>query len=262
MKPKMRIQLLDEKLSVTSDRLVDQYTELLEGPKEKHNGPVRLEAVIKDEWSLNQIKKYLDGLKGLIPLDAPRQRGAKPTQATVNPYKEIYHEVKGKKYMEDVIEYLDKLNFRFVTSQFLKELAEDKLLPEKYKFFLEYPDYQYAVRVLRYAKNPANDKFDFSLIFGIRFFSKPSKLIYVYKDGELKVKFKREWKKSGQINLKEKKVPMVFPDYMTIEERKHWRYCNRKVELNKPISAKEEKFWNRYKTDIKNMNEGKPGHNL
>lgn len=254
MKPKMRVTLLDEQFVVQEDRLVDQYTELLAGPKGKHDGPIRLEVVIHDEWGFNKFKEYLDQLKGLIPLAKPKERGVKAKPGSVNPYKEIFNDIKGKTHIEDVIEYLDKINFRFASPQ----LLEDRGI----QIEGEAPKgYQPMLRVMRYAKDPANDKFDSTMIVWISIMGKPKDKVIVYYKGEMKKAIAMTWKKASNINLKEKKIPMLFPEFMTIEERKHWRYIRRKVELSRPIANKDQKFYDRYKPDIKNLNEGK-GFNL
>lgn len=256
MKPKIRIQLLDKKGVVVSDRLVDQYTELLQGPKDKHDGPIRIEVSIFDEPTIENFKTYLDKLKGTIPLEKPLPK--KTPQEKVNPYKEIFVAIKQKEHIEDIIEYLDNLNFRFLSGQLIEELAHK--IPGNPTNDIDI-SYQWMVRVLRYAKDPANDKFDFSMLVGIKFLGKKSNKVIVFYNGKLKATLTRKWLKGDVINLKKKKIPMVFPDYMTIEERKKWRYVRRKVELNKPIGQKEQKFYDRYKLDIKNLNEGK-GFNL
>ncbi len=257
----MRIRLLTPEGVVDSDRLVDQYTELNAGPQDKHEGPISLEITMFDETSFDKVKEYIDLLRGKIPI-IPKSSKTPKTNSSVNPYQEIYQAIKGKEFIEDVIEYLEEINFRFISGQLLAEKLEsskDEEIAALQKCLR--PDFQYSLRVLKFAKDPGNDKFDYTLAVGIKFIGGVSKVVHVIFRGEEKAKLQRAWRKEGAVNMKKKKIPMVFPDFMTIEERKKWRYLQRKVETQKPLSPKEEKFHTRYKLDIKNINEGK-GFNL
>lgn len=259
-KPKMRVQLLSPEGVVQSDRLVDQYTELNKGPEGRHEGPVKVEVTLFDEQSFKEFPTYLEKLRGVIPI-VTKTRASKEVAETVNPYQEIYQAIKAKEHIEDIVDYLEEINFRFLSGQLIMDVPEKSVNDYRTKVGVLKPDFQYMVRVLKYAKDPVNDKFDFSLMVGVKFIGKPSEIVHIVYQGEEKAKLKRAWKKEGAVNMKKKKIPMVFPDYMTIEERKKWRYIRRKVENTREVSPKEQKFYDRYKLDIKNINEGK-GFNL
>lgn len=259
MKPKMRVTLLNKDLITLEDRLVDQYEELLNGPKAIHLDPYRFEFTITDQQEIDRVISYMQKLRGTLPLDAPKIKNHKTS--AVNPYQELYNAVKAKEFVEDIIEYLTEANFRFVGKQALLDMAYVKpkgSIPE-----LD-DTYQWMVKVLRYAKEPKNDKFDFTLYFGIKFLGKnKEEKIMVYFNHEKKAVFKRKWQKDNSaINMKKKKTPMSFPEFMTIEERKDWRAARRKVELGRTLGIKEQKFYDRYFTDIKNINDAKGYHCL
>lgn len=255
----MRVTLMTSELVPTSDRLIDQYQEFIDGPKEVHKGPVRLEVTLWNEDSFLKLKEYLDKLKGLIPLDEVKKKVLNTNK--VNPYKEVFQAIKAKTHIEDIIEYLNEINFRFISGQLIAEMVEDKRLQADILKDIN-PEYQYMVRVLRFAKDPANDKFDFTLMIGIKFVGAVSEKVPVIFNGNLKATLRRPWKNAGAVNMKKKKLPMVFPDFMTIEERKRWRYIRRKVELKRTVSEKENKFYERYRLDIKNLNNNINGHAL
>jgi hypothetical protein len=55
--------------------------------------------------------------------------------------------------------------------------------------------------------------------------------------------------------MKEKKIPMVFPKYMDIEERKDWRAIRRRVEMKATnIPDKKLRFYERHAKEIQNIN--------
>lgn len=250
-KPKMRIKLLDEEGRVLSDRLIDQYTELLQGPKDEHQGPVSIEVNLIDAWAFERFQEYLLKLKGKLPLDTIRTSST-PTTKKVEPYKEIIQDVKSKGTVEEVIKYLETLNFRFVTSQFIEELESlDKVKVTFAKSW--HKKYQFMTRLARIAKDPMNDKYDFNLMFGIKLIGGKKSKILIYKKGEYKGLIKINWENESDTNFKERKQPTIFPSFMSIEDRKKWRVIHRKIELERPIGPTEEKFYNRYKPDIKGL---------
>lgn len=154
--------------------------------------------------------------------------------------------------MEKVISYLEELNYRFVTFQLLEEFESEK------KFDFEgdretYREYQWLVKVLKHAADPANDKFDFNLMFGIKFVGKKTDTLFVMFKGVRKVILQRPWLKKDNINIRAKRVTLVFPDYMSIEDRKKWRHLHRKVKNGKTLGPVDEKMYKRYLPEIKNL---------
>ena len=245
--PKMRIQLKDEQGVVLTDRLVEQLTELQTGPKDKHQGHITLELTLQAPEDIALFKTYIDQLAGNLPLKS--EHAVSKTTGKVNPYKEIYQDIRSKESMEAVIDYLMSLDFRFVTKQFIEERIQLHKLDPKYDSL---PDtVQYLVRLSRVAKDPTNDKYDFNLIFGINIYKQKDK-VFIYRDGERFKRLTRSWD-NHQANMKTKKVPLVFPKFMTIEERIKWRKIAKYLKDDKPVSQKDNLFYERYKPDIKNI---------
>ena len=95
-KPKIRVSLLSDNGAVTSDRLVDAYTELNAGPKEAHNGPIRIEITLTSSNEIANFKAYLDRLTGSLPLKVTAGRGRPATGSNVeleNPREEILADI-------------------------------------------------------------------------------------------------------------------------------------------------------------------------
>jgi len=172
--------------------------------------------------------------------------------ATANPYKEIYNDVRAKTSMEKVIQLLEGLNFRWVTDQFIEELQSVGKLDSA-----ELPKgYQWLVLFQHHAQDPVNDRFDFNLMFGIKFIGPKEDKIFVIYRGRKKKVLLRPWDTEKNLNMKRKKIPLWFPEYMTIEERKKWRVIHRKVTNRKPIGPNEDKFYLRYLPEVKNIGAG------
>lgn len=252
MKPKMRIQLLDDSGVTISDRLVDQYSELLNGPTETHKDPFKLEITIDSKDTLDRLKAYLEKLVGNLPLVIKSSPSKSTSSKSMNPYKEIFNDIKAKHYIEQVIEYLEALNFRWVTYQYLQEANSDG----KFIKLAEnpaYPKYQWLVRMLRQAKDPGNDRYDWTMMIGIKFVGKFADKIYVIYKGEKRAILTLSWEKEKNLNMKKKKIPLIFPQYMTIEERKRWRYMHRKVKMGKPLGTRDDIFYKRYLPEVENL---------
>lgn len=164
-----------------------------------------------------------------------------------SPYKEVYEGIKRKEYIEAIIEDLEGINFRWVSEQYLEELPHDKKptgLPK---------GYQWLVRIYNQAADPQNDKIDFKLMFGIKFMGTKDEKVYVFYKGKRKAVLNRRWKKLSNINLKKKKIALIFPSYMSIEDRKKWRYLRRKVENGKELGPNDNKFYLRYLPEVQNL---------
>jgi hypothetical protein len=184
----------------------------------------------------------------------------------MNNYQEVYKAIKTKLFIEDIMEYLDEINFRFISGHLLKEVSSipEEERPKKFRLGFKFPkrkEYQWMVRVLKYGKKPKNDQFDFTLLIGIKWIGKKKKSILIYYKGVQRAKLVRDWRQKDNLNMKKKKVPMKFPDIMTIDERKRWRSIRRRVEMERNINEKDQKFHDRFLGDIRKVNEGK-GFNL
>jgi hypothetical protein len=249
MEPKIRVKLLDKNLVPISDRLVDQAVEFNQGPKDKHNGSIMLEVTLTKQEDTDKLKAYLDQLSGTLPLGVKTKTTKK--ELDVNAYKEILRDIRKKPSIEKVTDYLDSLDFRFVTYQHLRELNSDGKYPYDVAH-LKKSD-QYMIRCSRIAVDPKNDKFDFTMIFSLGLF-KRRKNITIYKKGKEYKTLKINWDKPDGFNMKEKKVPQKYPKYMTIEERKKYRGLERKHELDKPLGKYDLQFFERWKPEVDKEN--------
>lgn len=252
MKAKMRIQLLDDSGVTISDRLVDQYSELLNGPTETHRDPFKLEITIDSKETMERLKGYLEKLVGNLPLVIKSSSSKSTSSKSMNPYKEIFNDIKAKEHIEKIIEYLESLNFRWVTYQFLQEANTDGKFP-KLAENPAYPRYQWLVRMLRQAKDPGNDRYDWTMMIGIKFVGPTADKVYIIYKGEKKAILTRSWETGKNLNMKKKKIPLIFPQYMTIEERKRWRYMHRKVKLGKTLGTRDDIFYKRYLPEVENL---------
>lgn len=253
--PKIRIQLLDADHRVISDRCVDQYTELLNGPSEPHDGPVRIEAVLIDSETTDRFKEYLDKLRSRLPSSVPKTKSLVERVKNENEYHEIYQLCEDRQTIDQVINLLHDYNFRFISSQYLVDFNIEVSLPK------EIPkDVQLMTKVVRYAKDPRNDKFDFDMTVFVKFMGEglQAQAYFVHR-GKLEAKLDKPGIRVAS-DLKNIKMPTVFPSYMDIEERLQWRLLRRKIENGTELEGKKLKFYERWAKEIQNisLHEGVP----
>jgi len=242
---KIRIQLYDPEFNHFSDRLVEQDTELAKGPAEEHKGPMKIEVSLFDQEDIEKFKKYLDQLIGILPRETkvPGKRG-RPKLSTDSMdgsheelVKTILFEIeKGIiENQEQLIESLRTMDFKFLTLDFIEDL-ELKFKPEE-----EHEDsYQWMMPCIKEAKDPANDKYDPKLVFGIRIMGKKIPKFVIYLHGELveNCPISLPWGKENSYNIH--KTDMAkFPVYMRLQEerdafRKAIRDLQRDPEMRVP----------------------------
>lgn len=252
MKPKIRIKLLDDNLTVISDRLVDQYTEFNTGPKDIHEGKLSIEFTIENAGDIESLKDYLDQLQGKVPIKPQETRGRKPKTSTKKTPQvvEVYKTIKSTGSIEKIIEYLQTLNFRFISYQYLEDLYTEGLIP----MVPNTKDKHFMVRRYHTAVNPLKDKYDFSMMVAINLFNKTNE-VKVYKDFKPKSKLKAQWTSTAHFKrAKEKEKPRSFPQSLSIEDRKTWRKIERKIEGGRKVPVIEEHFYYRYKQEIEALN--------
>jgi hypothetical protein len=253
MKPKIRIQLREENGAVLSDRLVDQTTELATGPKEVHEGPITVEFTAMNSDDLERVVLYIQKLKKLVPIETkPPRKTYTKRKNTLNAYKELFLEVKKKPTMEKVIEHLDNLDFTWLHTQYFEELTRYGKGEFGYIHDGKYKQMQWLSRKVRTAVNPIHDLYDFRLIFGIDLIRKKSDRVVVFFDGKIKGILTKPWPEKKK-NMKVKKIPLVFPTHMTIEDRKKWRAIHRKIKDDRKVNVADENFYYRYKPEIANL---------
>jgi hypothetical protein len=169
----------------------------------------------------------------------------------MSPYLEIYNDLKSVENIEKLIEYLYNLDFIFIHINTLTHLSKE----EKYPFnpnFLSH-NYQYLVRRKNKPKNPLEQKYDFLLMIGVDLLRKRHGITFIWK-GKLWRMHSHYWDKV-EFNMKQKKKLMRFPFYMTIEQRKRWRYLHNKILKGKTLydNHDEHLYYTNLET-IKNMN--------
>lgn len=244
----MRIQLVKDGLNV-SDRLVDQKAEFYAGPKEVHDGPMIIEFVFEDSSDTEGAIQYLKKLTGLVPMEA--KPGPKKTATSVRDdfqgtSREVLLDeaVKASKYNQDsFITYLRERDFVFMTSDQLKTL-----LPESYSIKkIHFEGYEWLLRRTKIAKDPRSDKFDISLLLGIKILSERSDRILLYMNGENQKSIRLEVPEKA-FNFKQTNL-IKFPHYMIYEEREKWGIEHRQLMANP--EKKPSKFYQRWVKDVK-----------
>lgn len=235
---KMRIQQFDPASNLlVSDRLVEMKTELMNGPSEKWDGPITIEATMADKDQVDQLVAYLNRIKGDLPLVV---KSPKPKSTTKSidkmlsekePLLDLVKTVKEKaKTQEDLIKILREYDFVFVDRFTVQDVGgEDKI---KLKDLHIAEDYQFMVRKVKEAKDPANDKFDWRLVFGIKILGERVGKYQVYLWGKWDSLVKKPWADAKKINFKKVELIYSFPEFMDYNDRKRWRQENRKILLN------------------------------
>lgn len=252
MKSKVRIQLLSEEGIPLSDRLVDQTIEFYQGPKEKHDGQIRIEFNLANQEEAKKASEYLQKLSGLIPITkitTTKGPKAKTTSAPIDDsdpqHRENFIEqtIKDSKDQDEFIKLLRKEDFRFMVSDMLKTL-----IPEAYKIKgIHYEKYDWLVKRIREAKDPRNDKFDLTIIIGISMMDSRNPKMVVYIFGEFWKSFKLDIPKKNPITQKNTNL-IKYPHYMTYDERFKWGVEHRML-LNNPEKSPT-KFYKRWIKDV------------
>lgn len=229
---KMRIRLFDPKHgSLISDRLVEQSTEMRMGPKEVHKGPMNLEFNLQTQEDVDQLVEYIQKLKGELPIQAPGEKKpkAKKIDAMLSekePLEDLLRQAKAKaKTQEKLIEFLREFNFRFVATDVVLDNAVDH--PDQLTLKDNHHGYQWMVRLVKEAKDPANDKYDWRLVFGIKFLGETVEKVQVYLWGKYEKTWTVPWEQPKKINFKRVEKVYSFPEFMDYADRKRWRKENR-----------------------------------
>tara|TARA_R110002020_G_scaffold131482_5_gene293972 strand:+ start:927 stop:1709 length:783 start_codon:yes stop_codon:yes gene_type:complete len=250
MKSKIRIQLFDKEGKLESDRLVDQYTEFNMGPKDKHEGHIRVEFNLQNQQEVQGAIVYLEQLTGLTPVKILKQRGRKPMGAPKPDVLEdsrtkILEELKNKKFtdQEKMINFLrNDCNFTLLSEQHMAEMGIELNLKRVHKD----KGYYFFMRCLRLAKDPINDKFDPTLSIGMKILE-PSEKVIIYRH--------RNYEEKLMVPVPDKKfifksqAILRFPKFMSEDERLKFRKENRELLANS--DKKKSKFYRRWEPDVK-----------
>lgn len=239
MTSKMRVKLFDPKTNLmVSDRLVEQASEFIKGPHEVHKGPIMVEFNLYSQTQVDMAVEYLKKVKGDIPLDEIKFKKSKSKTldkmlTDKEPLLDLLKAAKAKGVsQEKLIIFLREYKFRFIAGQVIQDMAQHDPEGVGQQIKLRERDiadgYQYMVRLVKEAKEPLNDKYDFRLVFGIRMIGKKVNKVVIYFYGEFKEYIKIPWDKSEQINFKKVERIYTFPEFMDYADRKKWRSEHRK----------------------------------
>jgi hypothetical protein len=250
MLKKIRIQLFDNNGTPISDRLVEQSTEFYQGPKEKHDGPLRIEFSFTNTTDVAGAIEYLKKLNGTLPIEQKSTRGRKaekPEFVESNNREVLLEESLAKsKNQDQFIEFLRKEHdFVFVESDRLKQL-----IPEGYEIKPRHFDkYQWFVRCTKKAKDPRNDKFDIALLIGIVILpdSEREDKMVIYMNGKFEGIKKLPLPKKDPLTFKQTNL-IKYPHYMEYDEREKWGVEHRLLQQDE--NRKPSKFYNRWAKDI------------
>lgn len=160
---------------------------------------------------------------------------------------ELLTEIRSKANMEKVIEGLYDLNYRFVSTNWLESEAEIGWKKKEHKLN------QHLIRLDHIDKDPLNDIYNFNLIFGIRFFDKRMPDIQVYYEHVWIETIPKEWARKATQNMQKKKIPLTFPEIMSIQDRIDWRKYHEKWRKGSYLSQEEQIYYFRFKPHIGNL---------
>lgn len=255
-KPKIRIQLLDDESRVLDDRMVDQYTELINGPKKTHDGPLRVDLTLMNQQDIDLFKEYLDKLKGKLPIKEMQTRGRPSTQSLSieSPREDILVNVEKIEDQDEVIKYLRDLGFVFLLTEDFKEYFpefefEDKDIGKPNNSGQYLDSLSWMVRCIKRAKDPKSDKYDRMIIFGFSLINGRSKKVVPYLYGERKKPLRIPVKDNTAISFSKVTELTKFPVYMVEAERLKFSTEMRKLMYSDDL--KPSKFFMRWYRDVK-----------
>lgn len=251
---KMRIKLFDEKTQLcVSDRLLEQAPELLKGPKDQHHGPISIEFNLYSATQVDMAIDYLKKLKGDLPIETKptKKLSSKKLDKMLTEKEPVLDLLKGLKKQptqEKIIEYLHGFDFRFLDYQ----VIEDNVPKDQLAIDPVHAEYQFMARMMKEAKEPANDKYDYRLTVGIKIIGERKSRVLIYLFGKYEEKLKVGWEDIKKINFKKVEKIFIFPEFMDYADRKRWRTEHRKwVNSPDPDKFALSDFYNKYKPYVK-----------
>lgn len=247
---KIRIMLFSKDGEQLSDRLLSQDVELRQGPKDLHEGPLRVEVSLFSQEDVNLFKDYVDKLKGKLPIESQKKRGRKRKNTVTASYRdEVIKQLSGTKDPGEFYKFLEEEGFTFTNYQLLQDLGLPVKLPEEYQ---DSEIYRIAIRLVRKAKNPLNNKYDPTLLLVIPRKGDPIIRGFNMTEEVLKVEL-------DSLKISKIKIPKTgltkFPHYMTAEERNKFRVERDK--LIKDPESKPSRFYKRWVHPVADQNKGK-----
>lgn len=246
MDKKVRIQLFDPEGRLISDRLVSQDSEFYKGPKEVHQGPLKIEFTLMEKQDVEEVKTFIDKLVGNLPLEASKStKRVKIETSDIDNREEFLEKVLANpKDQDDLINTLRENGFIFVMADYLDmfEYGIDFIKYHKDK-------YQWMIRNIKVAKNPKNDKHDPMLLFGINLMERDEKIV-IYLNGKYLKKVIIPIPEKPRETFKKTEM-LKFPPFMIPEEREKFRIELRALQLQ-PDKEKS-KFFSRWEPYVENL---------
>lgn len=120
--------------------------------------------------------------------------------------------------MEKILEFLRQFNFAFVEMDTFEELHKD------YPFHAKDRKASIMLRELK------PGVWDIRMLVCIKLWGKRSSRVAIYLNGEYNSRLEKHWKDKEDFNFKKLDIKLKFPDGLTYEERKKWRYEDKKVQ--------------------------------
>ena len=257
MEKKIRIQKFSNDFVIQEDKLLMQDAEFNIGPKQKHEGPIRIEFSIFDSNDVERCIKYLGRLAGLMPLHTPKQKGKKAMPLASNSDREQYLSRIMEGINDGTIKDQKKLTSELRKNLFVfldKDLLSSLDLLGKIPAELLAKPHQVMMQQMKEGKDPKADKYDPQLIFMVDILERKSKFVYVVLYGELKEKFKLDQHDNLKPARLDRKTFIKFPVYMREDEREKYR---RELRIYMKDQDKEKsKFFLRWHPDVLAANPG------
>lgn len=158
---------------------------------------------------------------------------------------ELLKQIESKPNIEKVIDHLKSLNFEFVDVPLIEKLETRVEFNPKWV-----RNYSFLVR--RYTEGDKS-RLDFRFMIGIRFIGVRLPKYLIFRGFKYRETVLKPWQKPHEFNSKKKKVLLVFPKELDIEERKVWRYLHSKFQRKKPIDPDKLAWYLKYKPMIQNL---------
>lgn len=227
---KIRVQLFDEESRLISDKLYKQGSELISGPKFTHNGPMRIEVTMDNQEDVERAITYIKKLSGMLPLEAKKEKKkVGKIESDSDDYVESMMDMITEcKDQDELISNLRNQGFVFVTRDLLHNMERfEKVNWEEEDWRTD--KYQYMVRLIKESKNPMLDKFDPTLIVGIKIYKKRSDEVKFYKFGELTNNLDIPVPGKAKESFTTQKLH-IFPEFMSEKEKERFRREYRDME--------------------------------
>ena len=227
---KIRVQLFDEESRLISDKLYKQGSELISGPKFTHNGPMRIEVTMDNQEDVERAITYIKKLSGMLPLEAKKKKKkVGKIESDSDDYVESMMDMITEcKDQDELISNLRNQGFVFVTRDLLHNMERfEKVNWEEEDWRTD--KYQYMVRLIKESKNPMLDKFDPTLIVGIKIYKKRSDEVKFYKFGELTNNLDIPVPGKAKESFTTQKLH-IFPEFISEKERERFRREYRDME--------------------------------